>query len=374
MATKRTVNQRLLDELTGHQIDLIQYANGSVRRVIGVINGYDEELFDRLLVAVDKIGRGSLRTTRFSNLFSPVQEVNTKAYEKAYNVLRSDLRDLVEAESPFYSELLASALPSDVLDTIQLEKVSAAQAYAAATAEPFQGRLLKEWSDSLERNRLQRISDQVRIGFVGQETIDQIVRRVRGTKAANYSDGAIDIDRRHASTIVHTAVSHYAAVTRDEFFTANKDIIGEVIWVSTLDVRTSPPCRARDRKLYTNDDKHKPIGHKYPWGEGPGKLHMNCRSTYVPRVVPFTKLGVQLDWPESTRASMDGQVPVTTSYADWIKQQSAERQDQILGPTRGVLLRKGKLELKNFYSATGAWLTITELRARNAAAFRRAGL
>lgn len=71
---------------------------------------------------------------------------------------------------------------------------------------------------------------------------------------------------------------------------------------------------------------------------------------------------------------MDGQVPAETTYADWLKSQSAARQDEVLGPTRGRLLRQGDLPMDRMYDHKGRFLTLDQLRARDAAAFEKAGL
>ena len=80
------------------------------------------------------------------------------------------------------------------------------------------------------------------------------------------------------------------------------------------------------------------------------------------------------DFSPSTRASMDGQVPADQTYGQWLKKQSAERQDDILGKTRGALFRKGGLEFDRFYNDKGRYLTLDELRQRDAAAFDKAGV
>ncbi len=71
---------------------------------------------------------------------------------------------------------------------------------------------------------------------------------------------------------------------------------------------------------------------------------------------------------------MDGQVPRETTYSDWLKKQDAARQDELLGPTRGKLLREGNLEIADMYTARGQLLTLNDLRMRDAEAFRQAGL
>ena len=91
----------------------------------------------------------------------------------------------------------------------------------------------------------------------------------------------------------------------------------------------------------------------------------------------FAELGIE-GIPEfgigSTRASMDGQVPKDTTYADWIMRQSAGRQDQVLGTTRAKLLRDGDLKMADLYDNKGIYLSLAQLRERDAAAFKRAGL
>lgn len=108
-----------------------------------------------------------------------------------------------------------------------------------------------------------------------------------------------------------------------------------------------------------------------------GIVSHNCRSGQVPVLKSHKELGI--DIPEivvdgQTRASLDGQVPRDTTYAEWMQKQSAARQDQVLGPTRGKLLRQGKLEMAEMYTARGELLTLDDLRKRDAEAFKLAGL
>jgi hypothetical protein len=116
-------------------------------------------------------------------------------------------------------------------------------------------------------------------------------------------------------------------------------------------------CRARDGKVYK-------IGSAptlpFHWGE---------RSRYVPVLKSFSELGIPLkDLPPSTRASMDGQVPETLTYYQWLAQQSADRQDEALGPARAALFRRGTLDPSKFVDAFGRALTLRELEALEARA------
>lgn len=370
-----SVNETLRDADISHQVDLQQYANGVVRKMIGLLNRTDSDLFAQLTAALEKMDPESFSVKRLEQLLASVRELNSQAYAAVSKELHADLQELADYESGYQFQLFNTTLPPQIVAQVDVATVSVEQVYAAAMARPFQGRLLKEWASSIEDDRMARIRDAVRIGYVQNQSISEIVQRVRGTKAKGYSDGIIEIDRRHAEAVVRTAISHTAAFTRNRFLQANNDLIKAVVWTSTLDSRTSEMCRIRDGLQYTPDE-HKPIGHKIPWLAGPGQLHWNCRSTSVPVTKSWGELGgVDIgEFNPETRASMDGQVPADTSYADWIKNQSAARQDQILGPARGNLMRKGKLTLDRFYNEKGKYLSLEELRKRDAAAFEAAGL
>lgn len=366
-----TANEKLLEEAIHHAVDLQAYSNGVVRRLIAILNRTDARLFAQLQEALGTLDAESFTVQRLDLLLQSVRILNAEVYRQFEQALAADLLGLSGAEASYNAELFRAVLP------VQLSVASVAQdqVYAAALSRPMQGRLLKEWASSLEAGRATRIRDMLRQGYVEGKTIDQMVRELRGTRAKGYSDGIIEIDRRNAETVVRTAISHTAGTAREQFLKANEDLIKAEVWTATLDSKTSQPCRLRDGKQYTPGD-HKPIGHKLPWGQGPGRYHWNCRSVSVPVTKSWAELGGE-DLPSFTpsqRASMDGAVPADLAYPQWLAKQSAARQDEVLGPTRGKLFRDGGLTLDKFSNDRGRLLSLNELRERNAAAFSRAGL
>lgn len=313
----------------------------------------------------------SFSVQRLDILLQSVRVLNADVYAQFLADLTSDLHGLSGAEATYQAQLFKSVLPVQ----FSVASVSQEQVYAAAMSRPFQGRLLKEWASGIEADRMIRIRDGLRQGFVEGKTVSQLVTELRGTRARGYEDGVIQIDRRSAESIARTAISHMAGTARDQFNRANLDLIKAEVWRSTLDNKTSVPCRLRDGKEYT-PDTHKPIGHDLPWGAGPGRFHWNCRSISTVVVKSWEELG-GVAGPELSpkqRASMDGQVPADMTYGQWLDKQSASRQDEILGPTRGRLYRQGGLALDRFANDKGQWLNLDELKARNETAFQRAGL
>jgi len=341
--------------------------------MLKVLNDADAELSARLLVALDDMPSGSFSVSRLESLLGSVKQLNKTAIGSYSSSLADELLSFAGYESGYQLSLFDSLMPGVVKRKFPLQSITEQQVYAAATAKPFQGRLLSEWADNLETDRLTRITNAVRTGYLVGDTNEQIVRKVRGTRANQYKDGALEVSRRNASSIVRTAVAHTAAVARDEFADKNSDYIKGKKWLSTLDARTTSICIIRDGLQYTMDNK--PIGHKVPYGEGPGRIHFCCRSTETLITKSWRDMGIDIDeMSPGTRASMDGQVPADTTYLDWLKSQPVSRQNEILGPTRASLMRNGGLSPEKFFTDKGKYLSIDQLKELDEKAFSEAGL
>ncbi|MGA0608842.1 hypothetical protein [Caldimonas sp. KR1-144] len=370
-----SVNFELREEEIAHQVNLQRYSTGVVRRLIGILNRADAELAAALQGALDRLPAESFTVERLEMLLGSIRAINLRAYEAVGRELTVELRELATYEANYQRQLFESVIPSQVIAQVGIAQIAVEQVYGAALSQPMRGRLLMEWASSLEEGRRARIRDAIRLGYVEGQTIQQIVQRIRGTRARGYQDGIIEIDRRHAEAVVRTAVSHVAGFVQDRFFAENEDLIKALAWTSVLDARTTVEiCVPRDGKQY-HPVTHRPIGHNLKWMGGPGRAHWCCRSTKIPITRSYRELGIDVDeLPPGDRASMDGTVPAATTYKEWLLRQSAARQDDVLGPTRGQLLRKGGLQIDRFWTDKGAFLDLDDLRERDAAAFRKAGV
>lgn len=352
------VNDDLLDASVLHAIDQQGYSNNVVKRILNLLNKTDADLFAKLTIALDN-NLSSLTIARLESLLTSVRQVNAEVYRQIYNELAVEMKDLTEYEGTYQLNLFKATVPVE----LSFASIEVQQVYSAAMARPFQGKILKDWADTLEAARLTRIKDAIAIGYVENETIDQITRRLRGTRSLNYKDGLLDVDRRHLEAVVRTAVTHTASFARAKLYEANSDIISAEQWHSVLDARTSTICQARDGNLY---DVGVP---PYP------PAHFNCRSVRVPVIKSFKELGIDADeLPASTRSSMDGQLPANITYPQWLAKKPASFQDEVLGKTKGKLFRSGGLTLDRFVSRQGHTYTLDELRVRDSATFQKLGL
>ena len=355
----KTANERLLDELIGHEVDLSRLSNSQVVAIIKVLNSADPELRAALVVALENLSPDA-SVAAIDAALAPVLRINQSTFLSLQQALTGVVDGVASYEIAYQAGVLRSVVPQLVQEKFPIAVAEFSQVRAIALARPFQGRLLSEWMAGIEADRAASIRDAVRSGVLEGRTTPEIVRQIMGTKAQKYADGILHKSRREVEAVVRSAVSSTAEAASDKAFEANSDIISHVEWLSTLDNRTSTTCRIRDRLPYTLGS-YRPIGHKVPWLAGPGRIHFCCRSTKLPILKSALALGIS---DAATRASMDGQVPQQTTYAQWLARQPAARQDEILGPERGKLLRQEKLKLQDFYNDKGKFLTLDELRER----------
>jgi len=242
---------------------------------------------------------------------------------------------------------------------------TAGQLWAAASVQPLaagKGKLLAGFMAEWTQAERDRVTGALRLAVAEGQTVSQAVTAIRGTKAANYTDGVLAITQRNAEAVTRTGIAHVTAAARHETYAANDDILAGYQWSATLDQRTSATCRALD-------------GRVFKFGKGPmPPAHVNCRSSTTPVL--------RDEWKALTkgakRSSMDGPVDATTSYYDWLKRQPAAFQDEVIGPARAKLLRDGGLSAHRFAALQldRRWqpLTLEEMRRLEPLAFKRAGL
>lgn len=355
------------DAIISHAVDLAAYSNSVVRKMMRILTEVDERLFAELVATLSRMSPSEFSVARLVQLLRSVREINDEAYRRLGRELAGDMGLLAAYEAEFADTLLRAA----AADPLGLVAVAVPQVAAAVLEQPMRGRLMSEWASTLGQARMRRIQDSVAMGFIEGRTVGELVKGLRGTRAQNYADGLLAIDRRDAEAVVRTAVGHYAAAAREEVYRANAGAIEALVWTSTLDSRTSEWCRPRDGLEYSPEPPHKPLGHKFPWLGGPGRIHWNCRSTCVPRLKAAKALGLG---DRAARAAQDGPVSGKMTYEQWLRRQSAARQDEILGPSRGLLFRRGAYKIDRFYDNRGRYLTLNELRQRDRQTFKELGL
>jgi len=355
-----SANEKLVDLYIERAIDLLRLEAGTRDKVVLLLHELETELVKQL-AAADPTGTPSAarQRKRLADLLEAVRSSIRATYRDIATLMGREIREIIDLEATWTVSAINDAIGVTFVDAA----LTRGQLETLVSDVLIQGAASKDWWARQAAGFADKFADEMRKGVALGEANGKLVERVRGTRTA---PGIMQISESSAERLVRASVQAAANTGREKMYDENDDLIAALEWSSTLDLRTSDWCKVRDGLKYTNKG-HKPIGHDVPWLEGPGKLHWGCRSTSVPRLKSWRELGIDEDEiPETTRASMDGQVPADMTFESWLKKQSAARQDAALGATKADLWRRGKISFRDLLDQRGRPVTTEELRAKAA--------
>lgn len=357
-----SVNGRLQDRAIRHAIYLERYNATVTQDVVGFLN---DEVYPDLLAKLEaRLARIKLRgsdtgfeaTKRYLRMLDDLRTLLAEGHDEARKRLVQIAKELAKVEARWQEGVVASTVPKDAHAYVLPDQAVNLRIVQQVVSQPIQGKVMEDWWEDLTQDTQRRLHNQIGIGLAQGETTDQIVRRVRGTQAAGYRDGVLEATRSQVAAVVRTTTAHVTTQAREQTYREMSDVLDGVQWVATLDTRTCQVCGPLD-------------GQKFKVGEGPRPpAHWNCRCTTTPVTKSLASIlgrRKRAGAPEpspSTRASMDGQVPETVTYDDWIARQPAAVQDEVFGPARGRLYRSGEITAKDMVTRTGRLRTLDELR------------
>ena len=340
-----TVNEDFRDQAISHAHYLERLKTGEVRRIIKLINAVDRELVEK--IAARGAEDETFTKARLEAILRDVRAINEEAVAILERGLKGSVEDLAKYEAGFQARRLEKTIPFHW----NITQPSPQQLLTAVLNRPFENALFADHLGDIRNGRRKLIEGALRMGQVEGQTVQQIARRIRGTRAANYEDGILAGPRRQIESLVRTSLNHASSVSRERTYAENSDLISGVQWVSTLDDRTTLICAELDGKVFPIDEGPRP------------PAHFSCRSTTVPVTKSFRELGIDLDEAKpGTRASMNGQVSEKETYAAWLKKQNAATQREVLGARRYEMYKAGT-PIDRFVR-DGRVLTIKELARR----------
>ena len=307
-----------------------------------------EQAHDEVLGRIAKTG-GVWTKAWLEEQATEIDELYKAAAAKSYDTVRPDLEKLAVDEGAWIGKETASV-------ALGISFVSVAPSLLKACVNlptNIGGSTLDQLFEAMAINSREAVYNAISVGMVEGDTIDAMTRRLRGTvvkravwrKDENgkrryypgvYEGGAIEgVSTRQAETLSRTAVIHVGNAAREIFYKENGDLIKAYQCVETLDTRTCLICGLMDGRVFEPDTPRELLEHP------------DCRRAWVPVLKSWREMGIDADeLPPGTRASMDGQVAETVTWADRLAKASPAKQDEMLNsPTRGRLYRSGvKLE------------------------------
>ena len=335
----------LNDQLIAHQIATIKHAAELGQSVVPYLNEM-KAIIRKKVAGFDSEKRTAKRLQTMLNTLANTLNKPAGAWLAE---LEKSLKDFAKYEVAYQAETIGGWVGVNFTEPTIGQVWSAAQfqPMALSTSPIDFGKLMDDWGV----DEVNRLVMGVKSGFVEGLTTRQIIKNVVG------DGGLADISLRNAKAIANTAMMHVATNARMAVLEENDDVVIGYEWVSTLDGRTSPICRARDGQVFLFTDKIQP---KPP-------AHINCRSSVAPKLSP--EFDIFDDGATRASKGADGgkQVSADLSYYEWLKRQPSNFQDEILGKTKGAIFRNAGLDAEEFRKITvdnlGRPLTLDEMAA-----------
>jgi SPP1 gp7 family putative phage head morphogenesis protein len=335
----------LRDAILRHALQLQRLAAGQTADVEKILNQLEREL--RQLLNSNVLSEASKR--EIAALIDDAEKAIHPAYAQIASTVDTHALALIVAEKTV--QALEDAIPASIA-------TPTAERLASLTKDVLiDGAPSSAWWEKQAEDTAFKFAAAVRQGVVNGETNERIVARIVGSR--NDPTGILPVARRNARALVHSSVMSAANDARLATFRKNARLISGVRWLSTLDSHTCVQCAALDGAAWDLDGQ-KLTGTKVDFLAPPA--HWSCRCVLSPIPKTFADLGFDIAEPETgTRASANGPVSATTSFADFLKRQPPSFVDKVLGARRAELFLDGKLSLSDLISGTGRELTLAEL-------------
>ncbi len=371
-----------LESIASHQIDILRVAAGlrqaAFDRLIELEAYLDATLHRNESLTVNK-------SARLSALLKQTQGTIAATYAKITDDQVDGLKTLAELEAKHAVKIVNGTIGADIVSVA----ISPKQLEAIVDGPTIFGNSARTWWEAQSEDLKAKFGAAMQQGLLLGETVDELARRVRGTKAAGYADGLMEAKKREADALVRSSAISTANEARLRTMADMGDLVKGVQWVATLDTRTTPICRALDGKVWRLPD-YQPVGHDKKW-PGP-TAHWNCRSTQIPVLRSWEELsgkklptldGAEIEealkkklaakgWDDDkiakatrdSRASMDGQEAKQTTFDDWMGKKGPAAVDRLLGPGRAKLWKEGKVTVSDLTNQNNRPLTLAQLAAK----------
>lgn len=246
----------------------------------------------------------AFRQARLDAVARTADALITDTYADIHRLTTTNLTALGEVETSWTARQIAAMTGIPVAD---LTLPTRAEVRALVLRDPVEGAVMGDWWRMQSRASRERFRTLLRAGIARGDEIRTIAAKVQGTPTAA---GNV-LNRAQAETLVRTAVhqvSNEAALATY----ASSGVADSYEYVATLDTRTTERCRTLDGQVFRVDD---PAAPRPP-------QHWNCRSTTIPRVRGVAP-------------------PQRETYGPWLRRQSPEVQNQVLGFANAERFRAG---------------------------------
>ena len=286
--------------------------------------------------------RISDKMRRLEVLAETIGKTGRAEFRKVDRVVQKTLAEVAEVDAIAQSaavaaatDLTINALPGKLLNKVAGEAL-------------IEGAPSGAWWAKQDSDLMWTFKRQMRAGIKNGENTQQLINRIRGTRANGYRDGIMQTERYKAEALARTSMLSVNNSVRHEQMQRNKEVLAGWQWSATFDRATCEQCMALSGAAFdfngdplpgspytgTIDVPHPPI-------------HFNCRCILLP---------VMKDEP----------VPDDVNFETWLKSEPESVQIEALGRGRYELWKSGQISVVDLVDQRGHPMTVRELSAATA--------
>lgn len=270
---------------------------------------------------------------RIDEEVTPILEAFVEEQEQAIN-------ELAEQEAEFQQDIFEAAGIGALLGLVAgISSTSLSKYNNSVALVGTQGNAVnvKKKLGDYPKLTVDQIKNFILAGYNEGQSIEDIRKAITGTAKNKYSDGYIATAKRNAESVIKTNRKLMESIVKTSSF--KKAGTDGYILTAVLDGRTSDICLGYNGTivLWTQQLQPKP------------PFHYNCRTTMTPYI--------------------KGTTEIPQGGFEWLKNQSANFQNDLIGPTRGDLLRNSGLTSEEYRKASrnnlNEPLTLAEMARKN---------
>lgn len=347
-----SINKKLLNSDINNQVDILRYEQKVSKDVNSFLRALQKDLNELINKTDLTTGSETQKQKKLNALLKDANKLVEKEYGQIDLFTNKEYVEMMNFNTKYYQQSLNKAVGFTFSNKLTLEKIK-----KIAKSKLIQGSKSSTWWSNQGKNYQKRFEKQIKLGLAENETIGQLSTRFRRNVA--------NISFKRAQSLVRTSVLEFSNTSKMETYRANDDVVSGIQWLATLDARTTVICISLDGLVWTLDLK--PVGHSTTY---PGNTaHWGCRSTQLVVLKDFDSIKNEKFKSQvienGNKREFTGLITPHKSYQTWLREQSAEKQNDILGTWKAEQFRKGNIEnVRDLTNMRSRPLTIKELKKK----------
>lgn len=282
--------------------------------------------------------------TSRNKILASIRKAVKDVYGQAWDEATKELEETSIYDAALLAALIGLAIGKEMVPSSD-ERLIRRIEQSVMTLKAGQRVTSGTWSEFVKHNinsTVEAVASVVTAGYAGGQTPKQIAAHVKQSTGGVLAEAA--------AALLFTGLLHMANRALEFIFGDNG--VDDVVFVATLDNRTTLLCASLDGKRYKITDMKKPVP----------PLHWRCRS----RLLPAEAIDKNDTREALSAGAAEGEYKKEnikyTQYDDWLRKQPHWYQEETLGVEKAQIFREGKLSLGQFVDLAGRPLTLAKLK------------